>query len=787
MKIAIVGPSPVPYTIGGAENMAWGLCEAINQKTNHQAELIKLPLREYSFWELVESYYSFYNLDLSHFDAVIVTKYPSWMVRHTNKICYMVHTLRGLYDTYHFMGMPKDVKKGVPEIDELLCYMDENPLPVSLELFFNKLFRLKENQTIPQEYFNFPGPFIRKIIHYLDNCAMSMGVNKFAAISDTVRNRKEYYPENAAVETIYPPTTNAKGSCGEYRYVFMISRLDAPKRIDMLIEAMKYVKGDIQLLIAGTGPQEQELKKMAEGDSRIRFLGFVKDEEVEDYYANSLVIPYFPYDEDYGLITIEAMLHKKPVITTADAGGPTEFVENDQTGFVTEFDANAIAEKIEYFACNPKEAMRMGENGYNRVKNITWEKVIDQLLGRQREKKGIPEVKKKITVTSTFPIYPPRGGGQLRIYELYREVAKKMDVDIVSFGIHQKEPYDNMIAPGLREKRIRKTYEHQFLESTLDNQFRVPMTDIGMITLSGKTPEYGKRLSESMQNSCGVVISHPYLYREAKKYLDGKPFVYEAQDVEYLIKKDILPDIPGKKEYLEQIYEVEKVCCQDSAFITVCAESDKKQLIELYGIPEKKIVMVPNGVDCSKIRFISVRERLENKQENELAHEKLGVFIGSWHGPNLEACEKIFEIAPQCQDTKFILMGSQCDAFKGRYLPQNVGLLGIVSDEVKDKVFSVADFALNPMQSGSGTNLKMFDYMAAGVPVISTEIGVRGIDRQESVIIVKDAEEFVQAVNAFSLEEMEKAVGDARKYTEEVFDWQVIGQNYIQKLSMIEK
>ena len=68
-------------------------------------------------------------------------------------------------------------------------------------------------------------------------------------------------------------------------------------------------------------------------------------------------------------------------ITTADAGGPTEFVENDQTGFVTEFDANAIAEKIEYFACNPKEAMRMGENGYNRVKNITWEKVIDQLLG----------------------------------------------------------------------------------------------------------------------------------------------------------------------------------------------------------------------------------------------------------------------------------------------------------------------------------------------------------------------------------------------------------------------
>ena len=56
MKIAVIGPSPVPFTIGGIENLMWGLCETINQTTEHQCELIKLPSRELNFWDLIETY-----------------------------------------------------------------------------------------------------------------------------------------------------------------------------------------------------------------------------------------------------------------------------------------------------------------------------------------------------------------------------------------------------------------------------------------------------------------------------------------------------------------------------------------------------------------------------------------------------------------------------------------------------------------------------------------------------------------------------------------------------------
>lgn len=774
MKIAVVGPSPVPFTIGGAENLMWGLCDSINQYTEHQAELIKVPVKELSFWDLVDSYYSFYKLDLSHFDMVITSKYPSWMVQHDNSVCYMMHTLRGLYDTYHLMGQPEDVKKGCGPVDELLQFMERNEYPEALDVFFEKLYSLKDNEQIPEEYFAFPAPFIRKIVRYMDSCALKQdGVKKFAAISDTVKKRTDYFPQGVDVQTIYPPTTLKDCSFGEYKYVFMISRLDAPKRIDMLIKAMKYVKSDVQLLIAGTGPERQRLQTMAKDDKRIKFLGFVRDEEVEQYYANSLVIPYFPYDEDYGYITIEAMLHKKPVITTIDAGGPTEFVKNDETGYVVELDEKQIAEKIDYLAERPEEAKRLGENGYQLVKEITWEKATKALLDFSEETYNKKERRKKIVVTSTFSIYPPQGGGQARIFNLYKNLAKTYDVEVVAFDAPNTTKASAKISPGLVETRIPKSEKHQNKEISIESQVCIPITDIAMITISHLTPEYGKALRKAINSADLVIISHPYLYPEACRYMGNKKFIYEAHNVEYIIKKDMLPDNEASKKLLEQVFATEKECCEKSSLIMTCSEEDKEALCSLYSILPEKIIVVPNGVDCFATKFTDLEERKDYKTALGLKNENLGLFMGSWHQPNLEACEKIFEIAKKCPNTKFLLMGSQCLYFQNKNYPSNVGMLGLVSEEEKNRIFSVVDFALNPMLSGSGTNLKMFDYMSAGIPIITTEFGTRGIDDKD-IFVIGDTDMMPELIRQYDIDVMSKKIELGRKCVEEVFDWSVI-------------
>lgn len=779
MKIAVVGPSPVPFTIGGCENLLWGLCNTINHNTEHQSELIKLPLRENSFWDLIDSYHSYYELDLSHFDLIISTKYPSWMVRHPNSICYMIHELRGLYDTYHNKNMPYEVTKGNVHIDRLISYMEEYPCSYSLDYFFELLYSLKDNREVPEEYYRFPGPLIRKIVQYMDNWGLSQeGVKKYFSISKTVKNRKEYYPIGSQVQVVYPPTTLKQFRSGEYKYIFMISRLDAPKRISMLIEAMKYVKSDIELLIAGTGPEKDKLEEQASGDKRIKFLGFIRDDAVEEYYGDSLVIPYFPYDEDYGLITIEAFLHKKPVITTKDAGGPTEFVTDGETGYVVDFNAKSIAAKIDYFAENPAEAKRMGENGYKRVKDITWENAISQLFDFMKEPisartEDRSEYKRKrLVVPVSFPVYPPQTGGQARVYNLYKQLAKEYDVEIISFANPDAPPVNGYIADGMIENRIKKSDIHFARESQLREETGVSIGDIALFTISSLTPEFQEAFIGAQQNADAVIICHPYCYPAVKPYLNGKPIIYEAHNVEYILKQGILPDNEWGKEMLQAVYEVEKECCEKSILITVCSEEDAENFQKVYGIPRSKMLVIPNGVDCVGTVFTGYNKRQENKKGLGLEGETLALFMGSFHKPNLDACEEIFHIAEKCPNIKFLLMGSQCYNYKGRKLPNNVGLLGIVSDEVKNRVFAVVDFALNPMMSGTGTNLKMFDYMSAGIPIITTCFGTRGIERKE-VFVLAEVDEMAKVITDFNIKSTDTSVLAARKYAEEVFDWNV--------------
>ena len=787
MKIAVIGPSPVPFTIGGIENLMWGLCETINQTTEHQCELIKLPSRELNFWDLIETYYSFYKLDVSQFDVVIYCKYPAWMVRHPRGICYMAHCLRGLYDTYQHTPRPTEVPRENPDVNRILDYMDTYYRPESLDTFFDMLFELKDKRTVPQSYYAFPGPLIRKIIWYLDRWGLSQTkTERYYSISETVKNRTDYFPPDTEVGVVYPPSTLQNYSAGDYRYIFMVSRLDGPKRIDMLIRAMQYVKSEIPLYIAGTGPERERLEKLAAGDARIHFLGYVKDEEVEEYYRNSLVVPYFPYDEDYGYITIEAMLHRKPVITTVDAGGPKEFVRNGETGYVTAFEEHAIAEKIDYFAQHPEEAGRMGENAYQTVQAITWQSVVDGILrDLPKEKPERTKNRKKLTVTSTFQIAPPQGGGQARIYNLYKNVAKEYDVEIVSFTNHRLPGFDGEITRGVREIRIPESREHAQQEAALSKEAGLTVTDIAMIRYSGLTAEYGEALKKSIESSDCIVISHPYLYPEAKKYMGEHPFIYEAHNVEYLLKQSMLKDSSVKEQLLQEVFDTEKECCEKSRFIMACSEEDKQKLCELYQVAEEKVIVVPNGVDTQQMHCVSPEERLQNKVQLDQADtpilngQKIGLFMGSWHKPNLDACEEIFQIAKACPETVFLLMGSQCRYFvihNDEYeIPKNVGLLGLVSEEEKKQIFGLVDFALNPMVAGSGTNLKIFDYMSAGIPVITTPLGARGIPDPEGLLI-HELSDFPAVIRSFDLKEQDANIKAARGVAEKEFDWSVIAE-----------
>jgi glycosyltransferase involved in cell wall biosynthesis len=107
----------------------------------------------------------------------------------------------------------------------------------------------------------------------------------------------------------------------------------------------------------------------------------VDDRQLVDLYAGALAVIYPPLDEDYGYVTLEAFLARKPVITTTDAGGPLEFVVDGGNGLVAAAAPDAIAAAIARLAADRPLARRLGEAGFERARTITWDGVVDRLVG----------------------------------------------------------------------------------------------------------------------------------------------------------------------------------------------------------------------------------------------------------------------------------------------------------------------------------------------------------------------------------------------------------------------
>lgn len=790
MKIAVVAPSPVPFTIGGLEGLATGLGYSINKYTKHQCELIKLPSRELTLWDLIDSYQYFYNFDLSHFDLVISLKYPAWMVQHNNHICYMAHKLRGLYDTY---AGNTNVNHNIDNktVKEILNIVHEHEYSDDKLI---KLFGLLDDLRIVDEgnikdLLIFPGPFIREIVHFMDNVALSKNkINKFFSISDTVKNRLDYFPVNTNVETIYVPPPITDFQCNNYDYLFTISRLDSPKRIDLLIDSMRYVPANIKLKIAGTGPQEKYLKKLAKDDSRIDFLGFVNDTELIGLYANALAVLYTPYQEDLGLITIEAMMSKKPVITTTDSGGPLEFVNDFETGFVTESKPQSIAEKINYLVDNVNVARQMGERGYEIVKDITWENTVNRLLDTGVEIEKYPNSlaplhdKKKILVLATYSIFPPRGGGQHRLYNLYKNLAKQFDIIVLSLVEFGKPHTDNYLENGLRTICIPQSEKHARLQWDIEKKLDLGLFDVLSIENVVYSTEYVGKVEELSQKSDIIVCSHPYLFNLVKKENDRQIVVYEAHNVEYNLKKQYITNRKQGDKLRDLVWDIEKRACVDSDMIFSTSEEEKTSLSELYEVSSDKIVVVPNGVDTNEISFFTNEDKRKQKHLLGISNYTTVLFIGSWHPPNLEALEFIVnKLAPKRKDCLFLIVGSINDYYKSqsrKKYPKNVLSFGVVNELEKIEIYMAADLAINPMMSGSGTNLKMLDYMASGIPIISTPIGARGLEIENSVVI-RELEDFNEALNEIisgkiNTDHMSK---NARQIVGEFYDWSNISEH----------
>jgi glycosyltransferase involved in cell wall biosynthesis len=337
-RVAVLAAASHSGEAGGAERFYAGLRDAL-QGQGAAAEIVPVINDESNFEAIEETYLRYYDLDLSAYDGVISTKAPGYVVRHPNHVCYLQHTMRVFYDMF------------------------DAEFP-------------RANAALHAQ---------RRLIHQLDTAALrSPRTRARFVISHEVRDRMLRY-NGLDSEVLYQASTLAGLRAGRYEYVFLPGRLHRWKRVQLAVAAFGHVRAPVRLLISGTGEDEAELRRSAAGDSRIQFLGRVSDAELTALYADALVVPFLPVREDFGLVTLEAFLSRKPVITCRDSGEPARLVRDGVTGFVCAPKPREIAGRIDALAADPALAKRMGEAGAESVRDVRWDNVATTLLAALRK------------------------------------------------------------------------------------------------------------------------------------------------------------------------------------------------------------------------------------------------------------------------------------------------------------------------------------------------------------------------------------------------------------------
>lgn len=387
--------------------------------------------------------------------------------------------------------------------------------------------------------------------------------------------------------------------------------------------------------------------------------------------------------------------------------------------------------------------------------------------------------RKKITVASTISgAGLVKAGGANVVNGLYTRLAKYFDIEIIYIAPVNETCHRYEITPGLCEVVVPKTTEHVQKEKEVTARLKAQTTyDLSLIYFLDKTPQYGEFLKKSIETSDLVFIERPYLFYEVRKYLNGRPLFQRSQNIEYFFRKSNIPESEEANKVLNDLFETEKECCECCNLNFGCSEDDLETMHSMYEIPEEQLQLLPNGAATEDNPFLTIEERRYYKRKYGLEKERIAIFIGGGHRPNMEACEMIMKVAPFCKDTKFIFAGNLCNELSRKVCPENIALLGMISEETRRLLFSVADIALNPMYSGSGSNIKMFDYMAMGIPIITSRFGARGISDTSTFHIADTADEIISMINAFELEGDNAAVIRARKLIEERYDWKVIAEN----------
>jgi glycosyltransferase involved in cell wall biosynthesis len=369
-------------------------------------------------------------------------------------------------------------------------------------------------------------------------------------------------------------------------------------------------------------------------------------------------------------------------------------------------------------------------------------------------------------------VYPPSNGGEVRIWNTSKKFA---DLGTVWVACPADEGDE---------------YEHGSVVDT-DNPFLNYKTSCiyawnALFGLSANNSLDRLQSWKTVRELSNLDAEFDIVCCEAPQMLSAGRRLAEHYDAKLLINKhnamfDLLDQqiqlraVPDflRRRAVENLRQFEQAGIDAADAVVFQSEND----VEQFTWPEDTVVsVIPNGTDFAAIDAggnpEQVREQLGVGESQPIC-----VFVGAFdYDPNEVAAEVIAEeLAPALPDVEFLLVGRD----PPNVSRENVHTPGFVED--LPGVLSLADVAVCPLTLGSGTKLKMLDYLAAGLPIVTTGVGTQGLPLEDgkTALVRNSWDEFASAIETLvESESARSSLAANAKELGEQYAWKSLMEGY---------
>ena len=346
----------------------------------------------------------------------------------------------------------------------------------------------------------------------------------------------------------------------------------------------------------------------------------------------------------------------------------------------------------------------------------------------------------RVLVVSPFPLFPPAHGGRVRTLGLATGLARAGATVEVLCPWRPGSAHRSFDHDGVRCHP--QHFAANVLPALLGDRLLPPLA-----LLSLQPYSLGPAFRLRQLGRYDVIQFEFCAHAAWMERLRGEAaIVYSAHNVEADFARFHSWPPLLKTIGLRRIASLERRSTEACDLVLACTAADAQRISDLYA-PAADIRVIPHGIDEDLRRFDRSGARSRARAAFGFAPgEKVMLFVGGRGRHNTEALRLLSSsVMPRLGAGFRLLVAGECGG-TGRGDREDLVAIGYRED--LREAYAAADVAVNPVTRGSGASMKIASYLGAGLPIVTTRIGMRGYEQSSERFHVAEIDGFAEAVAA---------------------------------------